>query len=108
MAARLDLPALPPFELYTDPSSVGQRWRSWRQRFQTYLAAVNVTNTAQERALLLYKVGQATQDIFYTIPDNGADDAYAKALAKLDEYFLPKKNIDFEIYQFRKTTQNHG
>ena len=45
---------------------------------------------------------------FDTIPDNGAVDAYMTALAKLEKYFLPKKNIDFEIYQFRKATPNHG
>ena len=108
MAARLDLPPLPPFDAYTDPSSVGQRWKSWRRRFQTYLAAIDVTSPAQQRALLLYQVGQDTQDIFDTIPNNGEDDDYETALAKLDEYFLPKKNIDFEIFQFRKATQNRG
>ena len=108
MAARLDLPPLQPFDAYSDPSSVGQRWKSWRRRFQTYIAAINVTDTAQRRALLLYQVGQATQDIFDTIPNNGADDDYTTALEKLDEYFLPKKNIDFEIFQFRKATQNRG
>eukprot|EP00795_Rhopilema_esculentum_P007975 gene7975-13874_t len=108
MAARLDLPPLPPFDAYTDPSSVGQRWKSWRRRFQTYLAAIDVTSPVQQRALLLYQVGQDTQDIFDTIPNNGEDDDYETALEKLDEYFLPKKNIDFEIFQFRKATQNRG
>ena len=89
MAARPALPLLQPFDAYTDPSSVGQRMKSWRRRLQTYLAAIAVTDTAQQRALLLYQVGQVTQDIFDTIPQNGADDDYATALEKLDEYFLP-------------------
>ena len=108
MATHFDLPPLQPFDPYTDPSSVGQRWKSWRRRFQTYIAALNVTDKTQQRALLLYQVGQATQEIFDTIPNNGADDDYKTALDKLDAYFLPKKNIDYEIFQFRQAIQQTG
>ena len=108
MATHFDLPPLQPFDPYTDPSSVGQRWKSWRRRFQTYIVALNVTDKTQQRALLLYQVGQATQEIFDTIPNNGADDDYKTALDKLDAYFLPKKNIDYEIFQFRQAIQQSG
>ena len=55
--------------------------------------------------LIIYQVGQATQEIFDTIPENGADDDYATALAKLDAYFLPKKSVDFQIFQFLQAKQ---
>ena len=35
-------------------------------------------------------------------------DDYATAVAKLDEYFLPKKNVDYETFQFRQATQQTG
>ena len=105
MATRLDLAPLLPFDPFTDPSSVGQRWKSWRRRFQTYLLAMNITNTTQQRALLLYQVGQHTQEIFDSFPNNGEDDDYDTALQKLDEYFLPKRNVTYEVFQFRQAVQ---
>ena len=106
MAARIELSPLPPFDPISDPSSLSQRWKSWTKRFETYLVALNVTEDKQKRALLLYQAGQATQEIFETIPDTGDD--YPTAMTKLTEYFSPKKNIDFEIFQFRQATQQKG
>ena len=94
-----------PFDPLSTLSSIGQCWQAWRRRFETYLRALNITNTTRQHALLLYQVVQATQEIFYTIPENGADDDYATALATLDAYFLPKKSVDFEIFQFRQVKQ---
>ena len=75
-------------------------------RFETYLVAVNVKDNAQKRALLLYQAGEATQVIFDTLPETGEDDDYKTAIEKLDEYFSPKKNVDYEIFQFRQAKQN--
>jgi hypothetical protein len=54
---------------------------------------------ARKKALLLYQVGEATHSIFDTLSETG--DNYETAIAKLDEYFSPKKNVDFEIFKFR-------
>ena len=67
---------------------------------------MNITNTTQQRALLLYQVGQHTQEIFDSFPNNGEDDDYDTALQKLDEYFLPKKNVTYEVFQFRQAVQH--
>ena len=67
---------------------------------------MNITDDKQKRALLLYQAGQATQEIFETLSDTGED--YDTAQAKLDEYFSPKKNVDFEIFQFRQASQQPG
>ena len=106
MAARIELSLLPPFDPVNDPSSLSQRWKQWTKRFQTYLVALNVTEDKQKRALLLYQAGQATQEIFDTIPDTG--DSYDTAMTKLTEYFSPKKNVDYEIFQFRQAAQQKG
>ncbi len=47
-----------------------------------------------------------TQSIFDTLTDTGNN--YDTAIEKLDEYFAPKKNVDFEIFKFRTATQNTG
>ena len=43
------------------------------------------------------------QEIFDTLTETGED--YKTAVAKLDEYFLPKKNVDYETFQFRQASQ---
>jgi len=49
--------------------------------------------------LLLYQAGDATQKFFEMLPEMGED--YATAQEKLDAYFSPKKNVDYQIFQFR-------
>ena len=97
---------LAPFDPVSDPSSLSQRWKAWKRRFETYLVATNVTADKQKRALLLYQAGEETQDLFDTLTDTGTD--YATALTKLDAYFTPKKNVDYEIFQFRQAVQKEG
>ena len=57
----------------------------------------------QQRALFLYQAGPETQEIFETLTETGED--YKTAQEKLDAYFSPKKNVDYEIFQFRKVVQ---
>ena len=103
MAAKIEVRPLQPFDPVTDPTSIGQHWKTWKRRFETYLVAVNVTNDKQKCALLLYRVGQETQEIFETFTDTGND--YKTAIENLDQYFMPKKNVGYEIFQFRQATQ---
>ena len=94
---------LQPFDTVTDPTSIGQHWKTKKCRFERYLVAVNVTDDKQKRVLLLYQAGQETQEIFETFTDTGDD--YKTAIEKLYQYFMPKKNIDYEIFQFKQATQ---
>ena len=73
--------------------------------FQTYVAAMNITDDKQKRALLLYQFGPVTQEIFETLTDTGD---YRTAQEKMDAYFSPKKNVDYEVFQFRKAVQQSG
>ena len=67
------------------------------------MVAIDVKDDKRKRALLLYQAGQETQEIFETLTGTGED--YATAIEKLDQYFLPKKNVDYEIFHFRQATQ---
>lgn len=58
---------------------------------------MNVTDDKQKRALL-YQADLETQEIFETLTGTGDD--YKTAQEKLDAYFSPKKNVDYEIFQF--------
>ena len=89
MAVRIDIPPLQPFDPLTDRTSIGQRWKSWIKRFDTYLLASNITNDRQKRAMLLYQAGAETQEIFETLADTGVDYATAKNQAR--RIFLSKE-----------------
>lgn len=106
MATRIDLPPLPLFDPLNDQSSLSQRWTQWLKRFETYIIATNIKDDKQKRAMLLYQAGQETKDIFETLEDTGDD--YDTAKSKLTEYFSPKKNVDYEIFQFRQAAQIPG
>jgi hypothetical protein len=105
-AGKVDVTPLAPFDPVSDPTSISQRWKTWKRRFETYLVALNIKDDTQKRALLLYQAGEATQEIFDTLADTGEDKDYKIAIEKLDAYFGPKKNIDYEIFQFRQAKQN--
>ncbi len=100
------LAPLAQFDPVSEPISLGPRWKVWKRRFETYVAALNITDGQRKRALLLYQVGEATQAIFDTLPETGDD--YDTAMRKLDDYFTPKKNVDFETFKFRTATQQEG
>ena len=106
MAFKVEVTPLPMFDPMSDHSSLSQCWKAWKSRFETYISAINVTDDKQKRALLLYQAGQETQELFDTFTDTGTD--YATALTKLDTYFNPKKNIDFETFKFRQATQQES
>ena len=76
------------------------------KQFETYLVAANITDDKQKCAMLLYQVGSAAQDIFETLSDTGSD--YATSKKKLDDYFSPKKNVDYEVFQFQQAKQLSG
>ncbi|XP_048774395.2 uncharacterized protein K02A2.6-like [Ostrea edulis] len=103
MAKALQLPAISPFDVNGDQTSVSQRWDKWKKTFEFYLTASGITDKAQKRALFLHSAGSEVQEIFDTLGDTGDDLEGAKT--KLDEYFQPKRNIAFERHLFRNAAQ---
>ena len=49
-------------------------------------------DATRKRALLLYSAGEEVSDIFETLPDQGEEKDYAKAVTALNGYFHPKVN----------------
>ena len=97
-----NLPAVAPFSI-SEKATLSQRWKKWIKSFGFYLIASGIKDKKQQRALLLHLAGQDVQDIFETLTDTGED--YETALAKLNEYFEPQKNISFERHTFRQAQQ---
>jgi hypothetical protein len=72
------------------------------QRFNTYLVASNVKDTARKRAVLLYKAGPEVHEIFKTLPDTGDEKNYEAAVnAHTAAYFEPERNRIYQTYMFR-------
>ena len=86
------LPAFPEFDV-SETSTQATRWKKWLSRFRNLLVAMNVTNKPRQRALLLHYAGEATNEIFDTLPNTTAgegDDPLEKAVQALTNYFTPK------------------
>ena len=86
-----NLPAIPQFDANSDPSSLATRWKEWRKQFNFYAEAVAIKDKKQKRALLLHLSGPTVQKVFRGLSDTGDD--FDTAVAKLDEYFSPKKTL---------------
>ncbi len=102
---RIDIHQFSQFYSLTEPNFVGKRWKTWKRRFETYVAALGIMDNTQNRALLLYLAGEATLEIFDTLPDTGEANDYTRAMENLDAYFSPKRNTDYEIFKFCTVVQ---
>ena len=86
-------------------ASLATRWKNWIADFDMFIIASGITDPKRKRALLLYQAGPRIREIFKQFPDTGNDDDYEKAKDKLREHFEPQKNRRYEVYRFRKATQ---
>ena len=67
---------------------------------------MNITDKKQKRAVLLHLAGAEVQMVSETL--SGTREDYNMALAKLNAYFEPKKNIPFERHAFRQAAQQQS
>lgn len=102
------MPAVAPFNVSTDATSLAQEWDKWLQRFRYYITATGADTAKQKRALLLHMAGSDVQDVFATLPDTGDDDDYNTAVEKLTSYYKPKKNVPFLRHVFRQAVQEES
>ena len=99
------LPHFDSFDVHAD-GAVAQRWRKWIKRLENLFVAADIKDKKRQPALLLHYAGEEVSEIFDSLLETGDD--YATAKEKLNEYFDPKKNTEFEIYTFRQAKQNPG
>jgi len=59
-----NIPNISPFISDNDPTSVSRRWKRWSDRFDNLMTAMNITDKARKKALLLHLAGEAVYDIF--------------------------------------------
>ena len=108
----ISLPEFPSFEINSEPTSLGQRWKKWMDRFENLLVALDITDPKRKKALMLHYAGAGVQEVFETLPtltvtDGDAND-YVTAKDQLNTHFCPKQNIEYETYVFRQAKQRTG
>jgi len=59
--------------LQSTPRPLGKAEKMWKQHFEVYVAALNITDSKQMHAVLLYQVREATQAVFDTFSNTGDD-----------------------------------
>ena len=98
------LPAYHKFIVHGEPNTLFQRWNKWKRGFNNLMTAMNVSNQAQKRAMLLYFAGEQFLEIFDSLSATGT--TYDSAISAFDGYVKPQKNTEFEIYKLRQAKQN--
>ena len=86
-------------------ASLATRWKIWIADFDMFITAGRITDQKRKGALLLYQPGPRIREIFKQLSVTGNDDDYDLAKEKLREHFEPQKNRRYEVYRFRKATQ---
>ena len=93
---------LPDFPLFqAEPRhTAATRWQVWLSRFDNLLVAMAIEDNTRKRAMLKHYIGEEFHMLLDTLPDSGKVDEYDKAKTALTNYFIPKKNTEYEIFNF--------
>ena len=100
------------FDLSGPAPRVANRWRKWKRAFEYYAEGQSLTDPKKKTAQLLHFAGMDLQDLFEDLPDHNppssGDDAYKKAIRKLDYRFKFEENFPYERHVFRQTRLTDG
>ncbi|KAJ3659377.1 hypothetical protein Zmor_011067 [Zophobas morio] len=105
---------VPPFHIAEDPNNVGSRWEKWLNRFDNYLIAAGIDNEDRKKAMLLHYAGEEVHDLYLSFPELPVNTAQPNespsltAKRKLKQYFTPRVNKEFEMFNFRQARQSEN
>ncbi|XP_013385929.1 uncharacterized protein K02A2.6-like [Lingula anatina] len=88
----------------TPTENAGIRWEKWIKRLDNFIVSENITIDAQKKALLLHLAGEEVFELSETIGVVDDDD-FTDTKQKLTQHFLPRRNVEYEVYVFRQATQ---
>ena len=99
------IPQFELFNIHANDAIAQWRWK-WIKWLENLFVAAAISDKKRQRPLLLCYAREEVSEIFDTLPDTGED--FETAKTKLNMYFDPKKNVEFEIFTFRQVKQNPG
>lgn len=94
------------FDIEGDPASIGVRWKKWLTLLEDNFDWLDIDDAKKKvKAMRLYG-GERLRDLIDTLPDPTNDNnMYEKTTAKLNAFFVPKKNTDILVNRFRNMRQ---
>lgn len=101
------LTALPPYKSFPisdESGNITERWDRWKKGFVNLMMALGIQNQQQKKAILIYYGGEEFEKTLSNLPNVG--DTCDTAIAAFDAHVAPQKNIEFEVYKFRKAQQD--
>ena len=102
------LPACHKFDIPNEKHSIGPRWTVYVKELENMFIGYKVETDKRKKALLLYFTGHDVYQSYDTLNLSHSETNYAETKAELLKYFQPKKNVEFEKFEFRKITQKQN
>lgn len=103
----MNLDPIPTFSL-EPTATAASRWESWVARLRNFLLASGTTDDGQKKAILLHCAGEEVFTRFNALdPLKGAGN-FKKTVDLLNAHFAAKRNPEYEVFNFRKASQNPG
>ncbi|XP_060604313.1 uncharacterized protein K02A2.6-like [Ruditapes philippinarum] len=103
-----NLPAFPKFDVFADENSLGVRWEKYLDKLENLFVGLGINTRKRKKALLLHYAGDDVYDIYDTLNLREDNENYEETKIGLTAYFKPRKNTQFEIFEFRNMKQLHG
>ena len=101
------IPSFSKFEVYSDESA-GVRWNKYVSKLEKLFVGMNIDKNKRKKALLLHYSGDEVFEIYETLNLGDKVDNFDETKTALKNYFLPKKNKEFERFEFRNIRQIKG
>ena len=99
----------PPEPLNLDGTNLADSWRQWRQRFELFSLATELTSKDAkiQSATLLHVIGPAALELYNTFTWDNEDDKQKveTILAKFAAYCIPRTNVTWERHVFNTRNQ---
>ena len=86
-------------------TTIALRWEKWINQFDIFPVARNINNGERKKAMLLHSAGDEVYDVYDSL-QIPAESTYDQFKTLLSEYFVPKRNMQYERYVFRNETQS--
>ena len=93
----------------TDRLSVGKAWREWLEEIEREFRYYRINTPNDKKDALLIFGGRELRRLDKYLPDLADNlDEYQKIRKKLNDYYVPRRNIYFERYLFLKMRPTPG